>query len=165
MVDHREFSSEVAEYATATIRLNNQDVSVLSVYVRPGYQNAWAPRKLVSVCHSGNGIVVPCNCFNAHNSCWGGWKTDSRHASVFDVTLSQNLVVLNNGSTMFVRPRVQCNAIDMTFALRRTHLTWSTHPDSWGGYHLPILLLLPLPPVGYSLCPCTQGKQLGLFLL
>lgn len=44
--------SEVAEYAAATIRLNNQDATVVPVYLRPGSQNASDPRELVLVCYS-----------------------------------------------------------------------------------------------------------------
>lgn len=49
VLDLGTFSSEVSEYAAATLSLNNQDVSVVSAYVRPGFHNVWYPLELMPV--------------------------------------------------------------------------------------------------------------------
>lgn len=134
-------SSRVAEYVAVTLRVQEVDVTVLSIYVRPGVH--WDPRELIQVRQRCASIVLLCGDFNAHCESWGDFRTDRRGEELCDVMLSMNLVALNDGRATFLRPRVSGSVLDITFASpeSRSQVSWCPEADSWGSDHLPIRLV------------------------
>lgn len=65
------FFGNAVEFHGVTIGLNNLDITVVSVYVRPVSQHVWDPRELITVRRSCKDIIILYEDFYAYNSSWG----------------------------------------------------------------------------------------------
>lgn len=82
--------------------------------------------------------------FNAHNSLWGDSRTDLRGRIIEDVLLSENLLLLNDGSPTYIhRGSLSPSSIDLSLAhpALGARLSWSTITP-FRDDHMPILISL-----------------------
>lgn len=105
----------------------NEDVEVVLVDIwidktRLRIINFYNPCKVIvrkaleSLCEVGHGNILFCGDFNAHNTLWGGTKTDVNGITVEEVMDDFNLSCLNDGSsTRYDAAHGTESAIDLTF--------------------------------------------------
>lgn len=125
------------ECCAVTVRLDRQDTTVASVYVRPGQQ--WDPSSLVRLAARLGGHAVLCGDFNAHHTDWGSRRCTRRGRDLCNAISRAGLVVLNKGGPTYVRRGVS-TAIDLSLTTEQRSYDWATTPDTWGSDHFPILI-------------------------
>ena len=79
---------------------------------------------------------------NAHQTLWGGTRTDSRGRKLLEFTNNNNLTILNTKEPTRVSPRGKPSAIDLSIVSPELTMDadWSVHSDNLGSDHFPVCI-------------------------
>lgn len=129
-----------SEVVGATVNIRNQQITVLSIYVRHTKKNeVFDADVLQRLRHRFRGHLLVCGDFNAHHPSWGTGSTDTRGKNVARVIQASDLVLANDGSPTFT-DHTHETAIDLTLHSPELKITWNIEADTWGSDHFPILI-------------------------
>ena len=94
---------------------------------------------------------------NGHHYAWGSRKTNTRGSIIMEQADSNNLIILNDGTTTFSRSNTE-SAIDVSLASRQiiNRLLWNNLADQMGSDHHPILININDIPQNISRRPRWQ---------
>lgn len=98
---------------------------------------------LDDMCEGGNGKLVICGDFNAHNTLWGGTKIDGNGTTIEEFMDDYKLVCLNDGrNTRFDASHETESAIDLTIVSNQIAgvSEWEVNENSLGSDHYIIWL-------------------------
>ena len=125
----------------ARIYFNNRHISLCSIYLPPGVDFSLA--ELSTLFSEIPQPLIILGDFNAHHTCWGCERTDSRGRILESFMDEQSLCLLNNGTrTHFTLPTGRTSVLDLSFLSPQLMqcFSWSVLSDPMGSDHFPVWL-------------------------